>query len=319
MKKSVTRTIIMLSILILLLAGCSAKAAAPMPQSADQRSFIPEAEMPAPAFPAEVEKAGGKSTNYSSNTDAVKRIVIQNADLSIVVKDPADSMKAIGKLAEDMGGFIVSSQLYKTTTEEGVEVPVGDITVRIPAEKLTEAMEKIKSFVADPKKDILSENISGQDVTKEYTDLQSRLKNLNNAEAQLEKILESATKTEDVLNVYHELTNVQEQIEVIKGQIKYYDEASSLSALRVNIRSQESVKPLTIGGWQPVGVARDALQALIDTLKYLANAAIWIVIFCLPVSILVGIPGWFIIKSGRRWWLKRKQRKQTETSSKEEK
>ncbi len=317
MKKPVICTIIMLSIIAVFTTGCASGAAAPMPESVDQKSVMPEAE--APAAPAEFMESGGRAAEISSDTNAVERIVIKNADLSIVVGDPAASMTAIGTMAEGMGGFIVSSQLYKTTTEEGLEVPVADITVRVPAEKLTEAMDQIKALVTDPKKDVLGENVSGQDVTKEYTDLQSRLKNLQNAEAQLEKIMEEATKTEDVLNVYRELTNVQEQIEVIKGQIKYYDESSRLSALHVNIQSQESVKPLTIGGWQPVGIARDALQALIDTLKFLANAAIWVVIFCLPISILVGVPGWFIIRAGRRWWLKRKLQKLAEAPAKEEK
>ncbi|NPV77073.1 MAG: DUF4349 domain-containing protein [Anaerolineae bacterium] len=317
MKKPVIFTISILFVIAVITTGCASGAAAPVPESADQKSVMLEAEAPA-ATPIAME-AGGRGAEISFDTNVVERIIIKNADLSIVVEDPAASMTAIGTMAEGMGGFIVSSQLYKTRTEEGLEVPVADITVRVPAEKLTEAMDQIKSLVADPQMDVLSENVSGQDVTKEYTDLQSRLKNLQNAEAQLEKIMAEASKTEDVLNVYRELTNVQEQIEVIKGQIKYYDESSRLSALHVNIQSQESVKPLTIGGWQPVGVARDALQALIDTLKFLANAAIWLVIFCLPISILIGIPGWLIIRTGRRWWLKRKQQKQAEALVKEEK
>jgi len=315
MKKPAIFTIVMLLIISIFSTGC---AAAKIPEATNQKSFAIEAGA-APIAPEQPMPQAERNVDINVSTNAVERIVIKNADLSIVVKDPAASMNAIGTLAEGMGGFIVSSQLYKTRTEEGVEVPVADITVRIPAERLTEAMDQIKSYVADPQKDVLSENVSGQDVTKEYTDLQSRLKNLQNAEAQLDKILQEATKTEDVLNVYRELTNVQEQIEVIKGQIKYYDEASQLSALRVKIQSLESVKPLTIGGWQPVGVARDALQALINALKYLANTAIWIVIFCLPVSILVGIPGWLIIRTGRRWWLKRKRNKQTEAPAKADK
>jgi len=264
--------------------------------------------------PAAVKESGLSVVPASAENSSIERIVIKNADLSIVVKNPGDSMNSIGKMADDMGGYIVSSQLYKTSTQEGVEVPIADITIRVPAEKLNEAIDQIKSQVEDPQKDILSESISGQDVTKEYTDLQSRLLNLQNAEAQLKEIMNSATKTEDVLNTFNQLTQVQEQIEVIKGQIKYYDESSKLSSVHINIQSQESIQPLTIGGWQPKGVARDAIQALINALKFLANAAIWSVIFCLPIGILIGVPAWFIIKTIRKWSKNKKAKQQSESS-----
>ena len=56
-------------------------------------------------------------------------------------------------------------------------------------------------------------------MTSDYTDLQSRLRNLEDAEEQLRTIMDSAFNTEDVLTVYNRLVEVREQIEVIKGQI----------------------------------------------------------------------------------------------------
>ncbi|HMD88205.1 MAG TPA: DUF4349 domain-containing protein, partial [Anaerolineaceae bacterium] len=204
-----------------------------------------------------------------------------------IVEDPAKAMDAITQMANTMGGFVVTSDLTKTTTDQGAEVPQADITIRVPAEKLIDAMNQIKSLVKDPALDITSENVTGQDVTKEYTDLQSQLDNLQKAEAQLREIMASATNTQDVLSVYNQLTQIQGQIEVIQGQIKYYDDSSRLSAINVQLTSEAAVQPLTVGGWQPVGVARDALQALINTMKFLGNAAIWLIILVLPVVILL--------------------------------
>lgn len=317
MKKPGIILLILLVSTALLLSGCSsAKAPAIQKVTVAEESQNRGVAFAVPAAAPQAEMMSDTGSVYdATDKGTIERIVIKNADLSIVVAEPSAALDTIGKMAENMGGFIVSSQLYKTRTSAGVEVPAADITVRVPAERLNEAMDQIKALVKDPEQDILSENISGQDVTKEYTDLQSRLGNLQNAEKQLKEILESATKTEDVLNVYNQLTSVQEQIEVLKGQIKYYDEASHLSALHVNIQSEEAVQPLTIGRWKPVGVARDALQTLIDALKFIANAAIWVVIFCLPIGILVGVPAWFIGKGARRWWLKRKTKKQVEKIS----
>ena len=210
-------------------------------------------------------------------------------------------MAFIQKLAEGMGGYVVTSNLYKARDDNGIVTPAGKISIRVPAEKLTEALSQIKGQVKDPNQDIKRENVSGQDVTKEYTDSQSRLTSLQAKEQKLQEIMASTTKTEDTLNVYRELTATQQEIEVLKGQIKYYEESAAMSAINVDLVALASVQPLTIGGWQPVGVARNAVQALINTLKFLGNALIWLVIFCLPIGLILGIPGFFIWRGSRRW------------------
>jgi len=302
----IKRSLALLFLSVLLLSGCASAARATQVESnSAQREQVAPAAPPLPAAPASADETGanpfaqGNTTvaqpTSGSSDSGTNRVVIKNANLSIVVDDPAQSMEKIVKLAEGMGGFVVTSNLFKTTTDRGVEVPEANITVRVPAEKLDDAMTQIKAMVKNPLEDIRSEEVTGQDVTKEYTDLQSRLTNLQNAEAQLREIMASATKTEDVLAVYNQLTQVREQIEVIQGQIKYYDDSARLSAIAVNLIAQASISPLTIGGWQPAGVARDALQALVNALKFFANAGIWIVLFVLPVLVVIAIPIYVLI------------------------
>lgn len=310
------RAMSILVLIALFLTACS-PAASLMPSSSEQKSFEGQRNDygVAPAAPmmdiaaAPAEAPAPEALSAGSSAGAARRIVIMNADLSIVVDDPAIAMTTINKMAEEMQGFVVSSNLYRTTTSQGIEVPAATITIRVPAERLNESLNRIKALTSDIDTDVLSENISGQDVTSEYTDLQSRLTNLQNAEARLKEIMASATRTEDVLQVYNELRQVSEQIEVIKGQIKYYDEASALSAITVNLQSKEAVQPLTVGGWKPVGVARDAVQALIDALQFIANAAIWATLFCLPVGLLIGLPIYFIVRGIIKWNRKRKMQK----------
>jgi hypothetical protein len=245
----------------------------------DNRGILAPVEMPA----AEPGPAG-------QVVPEARRLVIRNANLTIVVDDPAQAMTTISRMAEEMEGFVVSSNLYKRSNESGREFPEANINVRVPAERLNEAMDLIKALVRDPLVDVRAENVSGQDVTKEYTDLQSRLTNLEETEKQLREILGSATRTEDVLAVHYQLTQIREQIEVIKGQIKYYEESAALSSIAVTIQAQAAVQPIEIGGWQPVGVARNAVQALVDTLQVLGGVAIWLILYVLPVLLLIFIP-----------------------------
>lgn len=287
-----------LVVLLAILAGCTPAASTAYPESAPQARDLGAPAMEAPAAPA----AQDTFTNSGSGVSAAApiRIVIKNADISVVVADPGASMDVITKMADSMGGFVVSSNLYKTRTDSGLEVPQASITVRVPAERLDEALSQIRGLTENPADDVLSENTTGQDVTKEYTDLKSRLRNLEDAEAQLREIMASATKTEDVMNVYNQITYVREQIEVTKGQIQYYEESAALSAINVSLISKAGIDPLTIGGWKPVGVARDALQTLIDILKFLVNVAIFLVIVFVPVGLIIGLPVYFIVRALRR-------------------
>ena len=228
------------------------------------------------------------------------RLVIKNATLSIAVQSPAEALVTVSRMATEMGGFVVSSNSYKTTNSNGLELPEANITIRVPAARLDEALDRIKALVVDKENDILIENVTGQDVTKDYTDLKSRLTNLLNTEKQLQSIMDEARKTEDVLAVYNQLVSVREQIEVIKGQIQYYEESAALSMIAVTIRSKASIEPLSIGSWRPVGVARDALQATVNGLKFIANAAIWIILFVLPIALVIILPLWLIFTLIRR-------------------
>lgn len=290
------RLVILFLIFMVMISGCAASRSA-NPSPTILKGAVPQAPEAATGGAASdsmgrniaaMPAAGpAQQAVASANTAALdKRLVLRNANLTVVVDDPAKAMTTVTRMAETMGGFVVVSNLYKTTAKNGQEFPEATITVRVPAEKLNDAMDQIKGLVKDPKKDVRAENVSGQDVTKEYTDLQSRLTNLQDAEQQLREIMGSATKTEDVMAVYNQLIQIREQIEVTKGQIQYYEESAALSSISVLIQAQAAVQPLELGGWQPVGVARDALQALIDTMQFLGSAAIWLLIFVLPIGLV---------------------------------
>ena len=286
----------------LLLAACASAAtpsqrsfdfAGGAPAAAPEMMFDAPMEAPAPAVDVASNAAG-----EGFNAAAVERLVIQNADMSIVVADPAAKMKSIEQMAESLKGFVVSSNLYQTNTSTNVRVPEGQITIRVPVEKLDEALDEIKSDTIE----VQSENRSGQDVTKDYVDLQSRLKNLEATEAQLVKIMEDANKTEDVLNVFNQLTSIREQIEVVKGQIKYYEESAALSAINVRVIAEESVQPIEVGGWKITGTARNAFQTLIDFAQGFVRFLIWLIILIIPAGLLILFLLWVVWRIFRLAW-----------------
>ncbi len=257
---------------------------------AEQEAFAP---VPTAGF----NDAAGQAPSNGSNVDAsaIDRLVIQNADLAIVVSNVEGRMKAISDMAKEMGGFVVSSNLYQSYTRDSVLVPEAQVVIRVPSEKLEEALKLIKADVVE----VQNESRTGQDVTAQYVDLKSRLKNLEAAEAQLDEIMKQATKTEDVINVFNQLVYYREQIELVKGQMKYYEEAAALSAVSVRIIAEETIQPLEIAGWEPKGVARDAIQDLIYFYQDFVDFVIRFVIYTLPVWLTIGIPLYLIFIGGR--------------------
>lgn len=312
------RKLLLLTLLFALtLSACAPAAASPMAYSdfaQSEEGFYGggAAPMAAPAPMEVVAEAENKAAVYDSAAQTsggaapAERMVIKNASLSLSVPNPAESADSIGKLAESMGGFVVASNVYQETLYDGRKAPRASITVRVPAEKLAEALAEIKKGAGQ----VLNENVSGQDVTGEYTDLRSRLTNLERAEAQLAEIMASAKKTEEVLQVYNELTRVRGEIELIKGQMKYYEQAAALSAISIELIADAATQPITIGGWQPEGVARDAVQALVRTLQDAVDSLIWLTLYWLPSTLVWLLPLLLVLWGVRRWWTRRKARQQ---------
>ncbi len=141
---------IILFVTVLLLSGCQGAATSKPAQEAATNSSSygigrdalnggaqkgAEAPGAAPALATD--------SRQSSQANAVKRLVIRTADLTIVVEQPAQALDTVSRMAETMGGYVVSSNLYKTS-HNNQEVPEARITIRVPAEKLNTAMDQIK-------------------------------------------------------------------------------------------------------------------------------------------------------------------------------
>lgn len=260
-----------------------------------------------PAAPAPSVQTFGMPTDASKAADAISstgnapqaqqvRKVIKNDQLSLLVKDPAQSMKDITALAEQLGGFVVSSNLYQTTYgPNNLYVPQAQIVIRVPADKLTDATDQIKKGAVE----VQSENLSGQDVTDQYVDLQSRLTADQAAADQLTKIMQDATKSEDVLATFEQLRQIQSDIEVLKGQIKYIDQSTDTSEINVTLIAEQSAQPIEVGGWKLQGTAKDAVQDLISFLQNFTRFLIRFGLYVLPALVLLAIPLYLIFLGSR--------------------
>lgn len=238
----------------------------------------PGAPLPAPTMAPSVQ-AGKGAEPFSP---VAERMIVKTATISITVRDTQEALGQVSALAGELKGYVVTS----SSRYEGDRL-FATVTIRVPATSFDDALTRLRKIASK----VDSENTSGQDVTEEYTDLTAQLKNLEATEAQLLKFLDRTQNVDEALKVYRELTNIRGQIERIKGRMNYLEKSAAMSTITVNIRPQPKDEPIVKEeGWQPLRVMRDALRALVSALEGIANVAIWIVLFLLPILLVLLAP-----------------------------
>ena len=119
------------------------------------------------------------------------------------------------------------------TRTGGDELKRGNITIRVTSanDSFTKAQAEIDGLGK-----VTSKKISGQDVTEEYVDLQSRLRNAEAQEAQMLELMKRAQTIEEILTVQSRLADIQSQIEQIKGRMKYMESRTDFATITVDLR-----------------------------------------------------------------------------------
>jgi hypothetical protein len=248
------------------------------------------------------DTAAVASDAFATGSDAAvqpgqERLIIRTADMNIVVTDTEDAMARIADMANDNGGWVVGSNVFQASET----AKTGNITIRVPAEGFQSALDAIRALSVE----VTSLNTSGQDVTEEFVDLEARLANLEATADRVRAFLDETRNVEEALAVNAELSRLESEIEVHKGRMQYLSQSAAFSTISVNLTPDILAQPIEVGGWQPEGVAREAIEALVNTLQSLASALIWLGIYFLPVILLLGIPVLLVV-----WFIRRRRRGQ---------
>ena len=187
-----------------------------------EKEVLKEVELSAPTSAA--LSGDDAQTQALAQLVTQRRIIIRTVNMVIVVDEIQDAIDDISLLADTMGGWVVSTDRREKHS--------GVISVRVPAAGLDLAIEEVREMA----KDVESEVTTSQDVTDEYFDLQSRLKNQQATEEALIRLLDRADSVEHALAVQRELSAVQENVERLLGRIKLLEETSAFSLITVNLK-----------------------------------------------------------------------------------
>jgi hypothetical protein len=293
----------LLIVLLALLAACGGEEAAMDEARGDFGGESMAAEAPMEAEEGMDFGDVDDGTVTQTQLPAQERLIIRTGRISIVVEDTEMAMDDIVALAEAYGGWVVNSSL----NQRGINV-FGDVTFRVPAQQFETALADLRAMATD----VTSESTSGEDVTEEFVDLEARLGNLEATAERVRAFLDEADDVEDALAVNQELSRLESEIERIKGRMQFLSQSAAFSTITVSLTPNAANQPIEVGGWEPQGVAKDAIEALLGALQVLADAAIWIALFVLPVALVIFLPLVLVIFLARRWWRRRRSSSRTE-------
>jgi P2-related tail formation protein len=298
--------LILLLLLALLSPACSAGRMSPEATSDTQRSASQQTAKAvsevAPATPKEELRnsvgASAAQEKVSLNevdqaeltTEAADRKIIRNANLTMEVASTTEAQHGVTSIAESHGGFVVTSEAkQRENTDPSKRTLDIKLVVRIPSERFGAALDEIKKLAGN----LPEANVTGQDVTEEFIDLEARIKTQKALEFQFLEIMKQARNVVDALEIQRQIADVRTDIEKLEGRKRFLENRSSLSTITVNLQTPKMIAV------SPTGFGHTIREAVSDSLEIASEMLVFFVRFVIvlaPVFVFVLLPTGLIVR-----------------------
>ncbi|NUM52343.1 MAG: DUF4349 domain-containing protein [Candidatus Hydrogenedentes bacterium] len=261
--------------------GCSPayRGAVQSQEAFEQARLVMESRQPAaaPAKDAGVGSAGdeagtpgagGLASLASSQPDVY---LIKNATVTVECDDARTATNTLVGTLQSAGAYV--SNLNEFVDALGRRTVT--MQVRVPADKFDQSISSLESLGK-----ILNKQVSTEDVTEEYVDTDSRVRNLKKTEERLIDHLNRAAQLEDILRVENELTRVREQIERMEGRLRFLTNRVSFSTITVTLQEKAKAEPIVPP--QSFSTAKEfseAIRSLVGFLQVIWSMVIWVLVW----------------------------------------
>jgi hypothetical protein len=231
---------------------------------------------------ASEEAATDPSVSQLGALPEIGTAVVKTADLSISVDRDgfAEAFDAATLVAARYGGFVQSSSMG------GTRVRSGHLVLRIPADRFGEAMSDLRALGT-----VEGEQLSGEDVTAQFVDLEARLRAWQSQEAVLLDLMGQATSIEATIRVQGELQEVQVRIEELRGQLRLLEDRTDLATIQVAI--SEPGAPVAVAESDETRPSMgEAWERALDGFVGVFYVTVVGLGYLVPITVLLAI-GWF--------------------------
>jgi len=263
-------------LLILLCIGCNESGKTPEFSSTKDLAFAEVNE--------EYSNDDARQNITSSEDSYQDQKIIKTARLTFETKDPDKTYNTILSLIENFKGIIQND-----VSDKGYNRFQRNLVIRIPAKDFQSFIEGISKGVEYFDR----REISSQDVTEEFIDINARLKAKRELEERYIQLLKQAKNVKEMLEIERELSIIREEIEARQGRIEYLQNMVSLSTVNIEFYKVTSETGVTNSygqkAWNSIKGGWDGISVFFLGILYL-----W------PFVILVIIVAWVIKKYFRK-------------------
>ncbi|MCR3921609.1 MAG: DUF4349 domain-containing protein [Firmicutes bacterium] len=272
----------LLLVLLLIVTGCG---------SGNRSSDSSDGEMGNVADPAAPPGYGEEKGNDDGSLGNSEQKLIRTATLSMAVENVEDAIEAIVDAAKRAEGFVAESNLYGP-----IDNRMARLTLRVPVATLDAIIAAIEATGK-----LQQSSTGSDDVTRQYVDLEARIRNLERQEERLLDILEQADTVDDILRVEQELARIRGELEARTAEFRYLNDRVDYATIQVSLQ-ETSTASSTItssglkGVWQR-GIAGlvNSINAMLTGLGSLVVLLFSILPYLFVIS-LVGMPLYITIR-----------------------
>lgn len=258
-------------------------------ESRDELAAKAPAAAPRPDDAARAEGTRGAGQVTSGTEPSALRRVIRTGQVAVEVELFDDAARRLLTIAEGAGGFVADSSYV----DDG-GIRRGTFILRVPAARFGDVVRQIEKLGV-----LQHRQISGQDVTEEFIDVEARVRNLERQEARLLTFMDRATKIPDLMAIEQEVARVRGEIERMTGRLRFLANKTELATVQAEI----SQKPKKTGGFWDFDQTLTRIQtAFLNTVRQLLAAAEGLVAFAAAVLplVLLGFLGWGLLRRAAR-------------------
>ena len=155
---------------------------------------------------------GGQRPNLSVD---LQRRIIYTGRFAVDVPDVEEALKTVAETAGKLGGYV-----QKQTNDT--------IIIRVPVAKFREVVQGVEQLGV-----VREKSIDARDVTERYMDLKLRLDARTAYLDQLKKMLANVKDMQIMLQIQRELSKTVEEIESLKGKLRYLTSQVRLSTISI--------------------------------------------------------------------------------------
>lgn len=253
------------------------------------------ADMATGSYPEMAAIEDEKLDFVSDNSRVEPSKVITNVYISLETIEFGSTTDNLNEIINKNKGYIEDSSISHNNYINNRIYKYAQYTIRVPKESVDSFIKEISSIG-----NVVSQNTSKQDITKQYYDTESRLNVLKIKEERILTLLEKAEKIEDIIAIENQLSEIIYQKESLTKSILDMDEKVSYSTVSINI---SEVEKLTSGVTTETTFGTKIANAFRDSVyffKVVLEKFLITFIYILPYFLIIGVIGILVYKFVRK-------------------